>query len=1015
MKLSVRLLFGSALALPLAAQTQPVEIYYDAYGIAHIFGATDEAAMYGHGYHQMREYPIGTLDRLWRFSGRMAEVAGPSYLDADYKNRLWEVPTIVANDVATLPPDILRMVRAYVQGINDGRAFWRAGGVVPSQSPLLEQVIGNDVDPDRMLMRFDPLPDYFNQGFHQFQFDPDSPTTIHPDYHPDDVPRYMERIIDRMFAPELPITVEHVLALSRVVNSAPGLLYLANEIGSLPNDDGFTNAWMVSKQATGGPAVTLNDPHTGRDKLTTRPHLVQIHGDTYRASGIAAPGVSVYSGFSDHLSWLLSGSSDNDALQRTSWDVRLLENLPLGFRLSNDGKAAQHSLGGPLTRVRLQSESETLTYFDPVASRDLDSDGQMDAGEIVYRTQVRERYYVPDPLGLGLPNDRHPVTQINGALATGEAPPQPGDTIRFRAATFPKAGNHWEFWIRLGRAQHLDGAPPGEDQVSDIYDEVNTGWDNNYLAADYRGRFYFQYLAIVPELTPALLATLDNEELRGLGTEQVVLDGGRLSQRWQGFHDFETLPSIGPVTITTPESWLSCNPTPDQVELGPNNSGTGKRFTAADLAALPEEMMRPQSVQGWRNLRARELLQSTSVPGALAGASEAAGRDVTDPQARGLWPFFVRAFELKESELTPADPDFQWLDEADLFLQWVETHRHLTDDGLTYDPAHDFEAHPYSLVTVYTSLLTSWFERARNAATTDPVLLGFGEDTLDPLFLLGPAAMVRPTHDALIESLWDALVGGGAVAPGAVPLWELGSGSGGLVNYVLFLQTWAHAAWSGDPRFSDTQLSVDPLFAADMGGTRVTRWGLFNQLVLTSHAYMPGRVTLNPAERTIAQMYTGLRPDLLPGYVSTDPVVERLKFPLYMQQTPVVFPLAGTEESLFLTRNGRVTQGASPIGTDQALYKTTDSGPFAYLAYMPHDQGSQVVIQAELSDPPAGRGKFLCATGPTELSIPLLPGQNRYLTSQDFATRTWRDLETDQSVLAANHVHHEHLEYTPVP
>jgi hypothetical protein len=253
------------------------------------------------------------------------------------------------------------------------------------------------------------------------------------------------------------------------------------------------------------------------------------------------------------------------------------------------------------------------------------------------------------------------------------------------------------------------------------------------------------------------------------------------------------------------------------------------------------------------------------------------------------------------------------------------------------------------------------------------------------------------------------------VSPGAVPLWKLGSGSGGLVNYVLYLQTWAHPAWAGDPRYSDTQLAVDPLFAPDMGGTRVTRWGLFNQLVLTSHAYMPGRSSFNPAERSIAQMYTGLRPDLLAGFASTDPLVERLKFPLYEQQTPIVFPLGGTGGSLFLTNNSRVTQGNSPIGAAQALYKTADTGPFQYFAYMPHEQGSQVLVMAELSDPPSGRGKFISATGPTELTIPILPGQQRFLSSQDFATQTWRDLETDESVLAANHVHHEHLDYTPVP
>ena len=1004
-----------ALALPVAAQTQPVELYYDLHGIAHIFGATDEAAMYGYGYHQMREYPIGTLDRLWRFSGRMSEVAGPTYLDEDYQIRLWDVPALVARDQASIPPDILRMVKAYVAGLNDGRAFWAAGGVVPSQSPLLRLVLGTETDPDRMLMRFDPLPDYLNQGFHPFQFDPLAPGSVRPDYDPDDVPRYMERIIDRLFAPELPITLEHVLSLAIVVNSAPGLLYTASEVNQIPDDTGLTNAWLASAQATGGPVTTLNDPHTGRDKLTTRPHFVQIHGDRYRVSGIAAPGVSIYSGFSDHVSWVLSGSSENDALQRTSWDVRLLDSAPLGFRYAS-GKAARHELGTPVSRrVELIAETDSLSYFDPVASIDLDADGLMDPGEVVYRTQTRTRHYVPDESGLGLPNDRYPVTRVAGHKADGLALPEPGDTIRFRAGTFQVARNHWEFWVRLGRVRFLDGAPPGEDEAVAILRDVNTGWDNNYLLADYRNSFYYQYLAIAPRLSPSLLATLTPEDLDALGVEELVLDGGDPGQRWQGFHDFDSLPRIGPTAITTPEAWVANNPTPDHIELGPAGNGVGQRFTAADLAAVPDEIMGSRSRRNWRQLRGRELLQTGLLPGSLAGVSESAAADVTDTRARSLWPFFVRARDIKAAELVPSDPDYQWLDEVDLFIQWVETHRHLGPDGLSYEPGRDFEAHPYSLITPYTTLLVSWFAAARDAATSDPELRDFGEDTLHPLLALGPGAMVRPDHDVLIEALWDALVGGPGVDPGVAPLWKLGSGSGGLANHVLFLQAWNHPAWAGDPRYSDTQASVDPLFAADMGGTRVTRWGLVNQLVVTPHAFLPGRSALNPAQRSLAQLYTALRPDLIAGFVSSDPVVERLKFPLYEQQMSLAFPLAGTEESLFVTRNSHVTQGASPLGAHQALYRSADAPPFQYYYYMPHDQGSQVLLLAELSDPPSARGKFLSATGPTELSIPILPGQDRFSASADFASRTWRDLETDETVLAATATHHEHLDYTPVP
>ena len=44
--------------------TEQVDIYYDDSAIPHIFAESDEGALFGLGYQQMREHPIGTLDRF---------------------------------------------------------------------------------------------------------------------------------------------------------------------------------------------------------------------------------------------------------------------------------------------------------------------------------------------------------------------------------------------------------------------------------------------------------------------------------------------------------------------------------------------------------------------------------------------------------------------------------------------------------------------------------------------------------------------------------------------------------------------------------------------------------------------------------------------------------------------------------------------------------------------------------------------------------------------------------------
>ena len=133
-------------------------------------------------------------------------------------------------------------------------------------------------------MHVDPLPDYLNQGFHPFQFDPDS-TGVHPDYDPVRVPRYITLIVDRMFDPANAITLEHVLSLSTTRRSP---LFRGSELRFIPDDTNLDDAiverlpddpaelsnskgWGISTSATNGPVVTLQDGHTNRDTLTQRP------------------------------------------------------------------------------------------------------------------------------------------------------------------------------------------------------------------------------------------------------------------------------------------------------------------------------------------------------------------------------------------------------------------------------------------------------------------------------------------------------------------------------------------------------------------------------------------------------------------------------------------------------------------------------------------------------------------------------------------------------------------------
>ena len=1023
-------LLAPVVALSLSAGAQAagqapvaVDIYYDALNVPHVFGETDEATYYGLGYQQMLDNPIGTLDRLWRWTGRFAEVAGPSYLDEDYEVRLWQVPEVALRHERTISTDARRMLEAYVRGVDDGRAWWRDGNTPATASTRLKEVLGTVTDPDHVELNVDPLPDYLNQGFHPFQFDPEDPGHLHGGYDPDDVPAYITRLVDALFEPANAVTLEHVLRTGCAISSGLELLYKGNEIVTLPNDDGSgSNSWMISSTATGGPTTLHLDPHTIRNNLRSRYYLAQVHGPGFQVTGMAIPGFpGLLAGGNDSIAWVFTNTSSNIAVTKTNWEATLEESLPLRFRFHGpvpghpNRKAAQAF--GMLKRVPCR-----LTYFDVVSTTDTDGNGTIEASERVYRQQVRDLYYVPAAPHLGMPNDRHPVVETRGLRIDGMAvAPQPGDRIVFKQSAFVASAHPFVYFLRLGRCRAIDQAPPGEDDVVSVLRDALWSFSTNFMFADHKDRFYYVYKTLVPIQGPGVAARLAPDDYADVQSGALALDGTRPEERWQGFWGLDDLPTIGPVTVSEPEAWINCNVTPDLVEVGPDgNTALDDRFTALELAALPDEIMRPETVNQWRQLRAADLLQQTSLTaGALAGRSETIGLDKTETLMQKMWDFFVKARDLKAAELLPTDSDFAYLAHVDRFVEWIETHRHLSEDGLTYDPAVDFVAHKYSLVTVYTTLLNSAYLNGIGMLPGLPDSQAeFGVDPMHALFAAGPAGYTRPVWSPNIDAMWDAFKGVAGAYVGTAPLWRAGSGGAGLQNQDLLVNAWALPAWTADPRFSDLMTAVDPSFAADIQGAYVTRWGHVSTLVLTPHLIAPTRnyAYQNAPERLRGLVYMGFRPDLIatldPG--NTDVFLRRLEFPVYEDQPVVAYPVGGVENSLFVTTSPVVTSTSPPRGADLALY-TWNTAPDDSFFHLPHEHGSQMLVSFELSDPASLRVRTLVALGGTEITRPFRPHQDRFAPSADFANGIWRDVELDQATLSATAVHHVSLSFTPAP
>ena len=636
-------------------------------------------------------------------------------------------------------------------------------------------------------------------------------------------------------------------------------------------------------------------------------------------------------------------------------------------------------------------------------------------GELVFRTENRERFYVPDPFRVGFPNDRLPVTRVFGARIDGKSSvPGPGDTVRFSQHAFTAAaGSTAEYYLRLNAARYIDDAPPGEDQIVDILaDDLNPS-GNNLLFIDYKNRAFSTFDAKAAIQGPNIAARYAPDDYSQINIGRIVLDGHLPGDRWQGFHGFADLPRIGPATLTSPEVWMVTVGTLDLVD---------GRLSEADLANFSPDIVRPTSTPTWAWLRAREVLMQGSVaPGALAGVTESAAIDAADVPMIHLWDFFKKARDIKSAEVG-ANAD------VDRFIEWVDAYRHLAEDGLTCDPTLDFVAHEYALVTPYTVLLRSWYRRELAGMTgLDALQASFGEDVRHPLFTLGTSAFVRPAYDPNIESMWNALVGAVASDPGAAPLWKDGTGPFGVQNPEVLVNQWALNPWAGDPRYADTQLFVDQNnpgcgsanFAGDMDGSLALRWGHLNMICLTPHFVQPPGAGFidNAPDQFEGHLYMALRPDLLAGLnpSQSNNFVSRLKFPVYENQIPLAYPIRGTGDSLLPVGYKAILGSLQTFDRyDEALYEWNGS-PSSFFPFVPHDKGAQILLLGELQDPPDARGKFLAASSSTEITRPFLPYQDRYATSEDFAQGNWRDFETDEGVLQATNVEHIVLSFTPAP
>jgi len=555
-----------------------IRVYYDELRAPHIFAETDAELFYGHGYTQMRDFPVATLANLWSTTGRFAEIVGPRVLRRDIRVRTWgvdEVARLQVEEEGRLDSKIRLILEAYVEGVNAGREFWL------ERPGMIRDLMG-----DEGQVWIDPVPPWLN-----------------PDLTGNDPGVIFQHML------EAEVELFNVLTLGVALNSGPEFFGGGYSLA--------TNVWLARNPESQPGMLALMDAHQPIKRDGLRSYPVQLHGPGFQMSGIGMPGYPcIFSGFSDELFFGLSTPPKTPGpVLYSGRPFRLSERVPQttmrwGAELEGDGPP-RIVVDGEATCL-LQEHTVQLRMFDPKAGELVDDP----AG-------VRHFYRVPglpgelDDLGIG-----YPVTSPAPGV---ELDPATYPRIEFEGRSFLASRNAMETFLGVGYSRRTGAGRGGVDGPLSR-GRLSFGRAELFLAGDVEGGMEYVLLTHAPEPGEGAL-----EERSWIGNP--LLDGRSSGMRWRGFPDFSELPRLerGPGYDDENEVWLNCNTSPHFVR---HPDEEPYHFSG------PAWLYDDQAWKTLRHDRARELFERLSGDRVLTMADiQGIALDTQDAWAERMWPW----------------------------------------------------------------------------------------------------------------------------------------------------------------------------------------------------------------------------------------------------------------------------------------------------------------------------------------------------------------------------------------
>jgi hypothetical protein len=517
--------------------------------------------------------------------------------------------------------------------------------------------------------------------------------------------------------------------------------------------------------------------------------------------------------------------------------------------------------------------------------------------------------------------------------------------VHFEARSFLGQRSPWEAWLRLGRCARIRQALDllGEDGYA-------IGRGQSCLFGDARGALGYATSVRAARVSEAALARAGE-----------VLDGNAAEQRWRGFLGHgDGLRLVDEATPAAGKAWILCNSSPDFLGAAP--SGGEPRAARGD--GEPWKTRRQD--------RARELFERVNADGIHAREElERMALDVQDQWARASWPW-LRA--LADGATPPLST------RARGFVEWIERFRFEGPDGKP-GASEPFLAHPRSQTLPFLVLVRDRYEDELVAQRPGAAALALAFDPCAP----APSAAQFLTEEGYAPN--RAALRGALEWAAELRERTLAGAPGGLANVPWFqglAERWKSEAALFPHAFGELLSSAQANeWGADAPPVAL-RWGLVNVYALTPH-----RSTADPRMDQAREVE---------GWLASLFAPATLELPLafFRRQPAVVFPIGGTQDSLFQVHRPSFRSYA------RALVPRGEQ----HLALAPVDFGSQALMLVELHADARPAVRVLPALGGTEVlaEIPelglgmLAP----FRASERFARGEWSTLETDEARLRAD-------------